>query len=308
MSHVLTLLTSPLRGDLRGLSLLVVLATMGLGALAVLRNDRDVAPWLGLAVYGLASTTTIAYGRYFFITEEPVSRYHSLAALYWIGATAIVLFAARHVVLRRTRTAPQTRRLIGLGVTAVVVVGPVIALSWDITDDAPPLQNRVTNQELAAAALRLRLGTDFYWATSFRDVVDMDTLRRRGQYPYSSRWHEDCGLLGRTIEVDRLPEAPFGVIDATAPSRLPGGVVLTADVPDVAPIRCVVAVAPDGDVVGVGVADDTAKSGSRAPGAGGYVVVAHDGHPSYRIVVFSDDEPSGVVLEDGIDAGDIRPD
>lgn len=306
-STVISLLTAPLRGDLRGVAVAAVLASVVVGARVVLGSDRDAAPWLGLAVYGLASTITIAFGRWQLIADEPVGRYHSLAALFWIGAAALVVFAVRGVVLTRWRNAPQRRRLVTLGLASSVVVAPMIALTWDVTDDVPPVENLVHRQDMAAAALRLGLGEDLYWATHWREDINMDVLRNRGHYPFSSRWRADCGLLGQTLDVDRLPESSFGVVRATTTDRLPGGVVLTSYVPDLESIRCTLAVAPDGVVVGVGVLDDTANYGFIADGARGAVVVALEGHSAYQIVVFADRYPDGTRLADVVTAEEIQP-
>lgn len=305
LSAAFELLGAPLRIDGWVIPVLAALVVAALAVLALVRTDEESAPWLGLAAYGMATNLSIAFGRWILIQDDPVSRYHSLAAMFWIGATATVLVALRGVVTTRWRDSTPSRLRITTAVAAVAVAAPMLALTWDITDDSTPASNAVTRQDLAAVALRLDLGEDFEWATGWKEDIDMDVLRGHGQYPFSSRWNRDCGLLGDSVDTDDMPEAPFGVLNATAPGKLPGGVVLNADVPDLESIRCVVAVAPDGEVVGAGVLDDSSNFGVHSDGARGFVVVALDDRPSYRIVVFSSRYPDGAVLETGIDAGAV---
>lgn len=304
-SSVVLLLEAPLRGDVRAIPVVAVLVVMGLGVVALVRRDHDAAPWLGLAAYGLASNISIAYGRWIFIEDEPFSRYHSLVALFWIGTAGAVMLAIRGVVVQRCRNSTPARLRIGITAAAAALAVPMIGLTWDITDDADVWANAVSRQELAATALALGLGDDLEWATGWKEAVDVEVLRGHGQYPFSGRWDGDCGLLGETLDLDALPEVPLGIVEATAPGALPGGVVLRADVPDLGSIRCVVATAPDGEVVGAGSRDDSARSESA--GSSRYVVVALDDRPAYRVVAFSDRHPDGVLSAQGTDAAEIIP-
>jgi hypothetical protein len=309
-STLITLLDAPLRGDLRAVTTAAVLVTGALCLRALLRRDLHAAPWVGVAVYGLVSCTFIAYGRWARMGDQPGSRYHSLAAYFWIAATLLVLLAARSQVRRWVPSTQGRRRPLTLAVTATLLVGPVIALSWvPGTEETRAMEARAAVQDQAAAALRLGLGTDLKFMFGFFGVFegDLSGMRRLGQYPFSDRWDDDCGLLGTVVDPASFEHAPQGLTGGWAPQTLPGGVILRSRLPDLDPIRCVVAVADDDRVIGVGVLDDR-----RDPAGAGKVrsveIVAEDDHPTYRAIVFVEGRRSGILLDRGLRAEQIERD
>jgi hypothetical protein len=112
-------------------------------------------------------------------------------------------------------------------------------------------------------------------------------------------------MLGHEIDTARLPRADHGIIKGTRHPLLPGSVLLTAAVPDLDAIRCILALSETGEVVGVGVVDDTANYGFFPDGTHGSMLVADDGHRSYRIVMSTRDEPDGILLASSLGAGDM---
>jgi hypothetical protein len=197
----------------------------------------ELAPWLGLALYGLGNALLIAVSRARGIGGEVAfvsSRYSSIAAIVWI--TLVVLA----VVLGRGR------RGVWMPVFALALVAPFHGL-----EEVRETTSRYDRLEDLANAQRVKVAGGGRWF-AFLEMDSLgDTLEALGHHPFDGRHRAACGLLDDTLAA---PTADlFGTVTATAYEALPLAVTVTGEVAvGEVDVDCVVLVDGDRRVVGVG--------------------------------------------------------
>jgi hypothetical protein len=290
------------------LGLVVLLVTVALGAWTVLRQVEDAAGLVGVAVYGVASCAFIAYGRPGFFGGQ-MNRYQSLPAFVWIGAVALALRLGRDPLRRAVASRGPLARNLVVGAVAVVLSAPI---AWGALRAGMAHREQIedgrTHQAVGAIAVRLGIDDDLaYLMRIGTSPAPISLLQKVGQYPFSPRWDDDCGMLGIRLDLSSMEVVPGGGIESgSMPDQLEGdGVELSGRVPADLEWSCVLVVGDDGEVVGAGVSDrwvNRFRTSSDKPVA--VLTVALAGQESYSLVVVSP-QGTAVALAGKLDAFEI---
>ena len=252
-----------------------------------LRPVRDAA-WVAIGLYGWAAVITITQGRGIFMAAfDYPSRYYSLAAMTWLGLTAMLLVLFRSIPRQRGNgrfeAALTYALLIALMAASASAGKNVIAVR----------NSHVFEQELKEIALHLDVvdGEIGYLEDFTNNKKPFSTTRAMelsGHYPFVDNWNRDCGLLGEVLPEFASPRKG-GRLCKVAPAKGLSAVNRIAGImPDAtqfAPgsaMNCIVIADANNKVIGAGTVQSTwdGKRTSR------FFALAHDSVGEYRAYVF----------------------
>ena len=167
------------------------------------------------------------------------------------------------------------------------------------------MQERVSEQELREIALHLDIADGTRYLAGYETSVT-DLLVGIGHQPFVDGWDLDCGLFGEVPEVSGAPTPPVGeVVSARHLLLLDDAVEITGRVDEDQPIRCVVVIDQQGEVIGAATLDV-----DRVPSAGelerGFVAIARPGAEVYGVYAVLEDGTEPLLISE-VDPADIAP-
>jgi hypothetical protein len=287
----------------------VLIGTVALVVWGIASSRSDsTAMWVGIAVFGLGATASLAFGRYTLITAFGNSnRYTSVPTVALIGLAGLLMSAIReygerggepHRARARATGAIALTALAGVAVVATVTGGAHLA----------DMRHKVSEQELREIALHLDLADGTRYLAGYETTVT-DLLEAIGHQPFVDGWDLDCGLLGEQLDATSVAVPNAGeVVSARHLLLLGDAVEITGRVTDEGPhVRCVVVTDDEGLVIGAGALDVDGVAGTGADSdRSGFVAIAPPGEDLYRVhaVVEGRDDP---VLIGDVDASEIAP-
>jgi hypothetical protein len=267
----------------------------------------ETAPWVALAVWGVASLWLIATARTHLGTEALAGRYTSIAALF-LAATVVLTLSAR--VRAGFPAVPAA--------VAVLVLATVAAAAGTTT----AVRGHYRTLELHAVAVRLGVPATVP-AAGFDSTV-LPTLQALRGYPFTAAFDLGCGRReGDVVDVQALPRLPLvdrfqeqtgGRVDSVVEGpavdddadvrgqgvRVEGWALLGRE-----PAGCVLVTTPDGEVVGGGIVGIPRED---LAGPLGWAVVVPGGSPRYTVVLVAGDDPhSDPAYRVPIDLGALEP-
>jgi hypothetical protein len=270
-----------------GLALLAGTVALVLWAVARSRTATS-AMWVGIAVFGLLATVSLAWGRYIFIVSfGGQNRYTSVPTVALIGLAGLVMT----ILHERGRRAA----LSGL---AVGVIG-IVALAATLTGGAhlDDMEHKVQEQELREIALHLGIADDNRYLAGF-DTAVTGLLVEIDHQPFDGGWSRDCGLIDEPLDGSGADDPTGEITEARHLLLLSDAVELTGRVGDGA-IDCIV-VTGEGDTV-LGAASLDADDGDTT-----FTAIARPGEDAYRVWAIAGEDESPVLVAE-VDAADIEP-
>jgi hypothetical protein len=172
---------------------------------AVVRSTAASA-LVGIAVFGLLATASLAMGRHMFITGGDQNRYTSVPAVALIGFAGLLVLAMREVDAdsadhRATRFGPVIRQA-PLAVCAVLA-GLATTTGGAHVED---MRDAVPEQELREVALHLGIADGTPYLAGFSTSVT-DLLIELDQQPFVDGWDLDCGLIDEELDLEVVDDA-----------------------------------------------------------------------------------------------------
>ena len=260
---------------------------------AVVARSDAAAAWVGIAVFGLLATLSLAVGRSF-VGAGGQNRYASLPALAWIGFAGLVVLAVR----REGR--PGGGGPSALGRWAPLASCVVIAV-LATTSGAPhveKMRSQVGDQELRELALHLDIADGTPYLAGYNTSVT-ELLVGIDHQPFVDGWDLDCGLIDERLASERIDSSePAGeLVSARSLALLGGAAEITGRLPADRPARCVVVTDEANLVIGAAtVGVDGVEGTGDGTGATGFVAIARPGAREYRAYAIFEDDPTPVEL------------
>jgi hypothetical protein len=269
-------------------------------------RSKSAAMWVGIAVFGLLATLSLAFGRYTFITYFGNSnRYTSVPTVALIGSAGLLITAIQEHRERQPAASPRTRAdAFGWVALGAFSVGAIVAsvTGGPHLDD---MRKRVSDQELREIALHLDIADRTRYLAGYETSVT-DLLVHLDHHPFNGGWDLDCGLIDQTPEVSGAPSPPAGeVLSARHLLLLGDAVEITGRIDEDLPIVCVIVLDEQGRVIGAATLHVDGVPSSDAFESG-FVAVARPGAEVYSVYAELEGGIEPVFIGD-VSAADIAP-